>query len=142
MKAYFARYGGVQAYMRGDPGDGGARRQGRDALGAGAPPARALEPNRNLRENARRMAINARIQGTAADVLKLAMIAVDRRLRAEHPGAELLLTVHDELVLEVPAAEIEAVAALVRGEMEAVAELDVPLVAEAGWGATWYDAKG
>ena len=88
------------------------------------------------------MAINARIQGTAADLLKLAMIAVDRRLRAEHPQARLLLTVHDELVLEAPAGEAEAVAAMVRGEMSGVAELAVPLVVDSGIGPTWFDAKG
>jgi DNA polymerase-1 len=98
--------------------------------------------NWNLRENARRMAINARIQGTAADILKLAMIAVDRRLRDEQPGAHLLLTVHDELVLEVPAEQVEAVAQIVKAEMEGVADLKVPLVADAGWGTSWYEAKG
>jgi DNA polymerase I len=98
--------------------------------------------NWNLRENARRMAINARIQGTAADILKLAMIAVDRRLRDEQPGAHLLLTVHDELVLEVPAEQVEPVAAIVKAEMEGVADLKVPLVADAGWGVSWYEAKG
>ena len=88
------------------------------------------------------MAINARIQGTAADLLKLAMVAVDRRLRDEHAGARLLLTVHDELVFEAPRDEVETVAALVREEMEEVAELDVPLVVDVGWGPTWYAAKG
>src|SRR6202035_5425193 len=97
--------------------------------------------NRNLRENARRMAINARIQGTAADLLKLAMIAVDRRLAAEHPGARLLLTVHDELVLEVPEAEAAEIARLVKEEMEGVASLKVPLVVDVGWGKSWYEAK-
>ncbi len=97
--------------------------------------------NYAVRENARRMAINARIQGTAADVLKLAMVAVHGRLAAEHPQARLLLTVHDELVLEVPAAEVEAVAALVEREMEGVAQLSVPLAVETGWGANWYEAK-
>jgi DNA polymerase-1 len=98
--------------------------------------------NWNLRENSRRMAINARIQGTAADILKLAMIAVDRRLRDEQPGARLLLTVHDELVLEVPEEQAEAVAQLVKSEMEGVADLKVPLVVETGFGASWYEAKG
>ena len=97
--------------------------------------------NWNLRENAKRMAINARIQGTAADLLKKAMIAVDRRLRAEVPEAALLLTVHDELVLEAPLARIEAVAALVTTEMETVETLDVPLAVEGGWGADWFEAK-
>jgi DNA polymerase-1 len=98
--------------------------------------------NWNLRENARRMAINARIQGTAADILKLAMIAVDRRLRDEQPGAHLLLTVHDELVLEVPEEQAEAVAQIVKAEMAGVADLKVPLEVESGWGASWYEAKG
>jgi len=97
--------------------------------------------NRALRENAKRMAINARIQGTAADLLKKAMIAIDRRLRREHPDAHLLLTVHDELVFEVPEAEAEPVAKLVKEEMEGVAELAVPLVVDAGWGKSWYEAK-
>ncbi len=142
MKAYFARYGGVQQYMRETVER--AEREGKvETLWGRVRHLPELgSSNFNLRENARRVAINARIQGTAADVLKLAMIAVDRRLRAEHPGARLLLTVHDELVLEVPAGEVEPVAALVRREMESVADLDVPLLAEAGWGPTWYEAKG
>ncbi len=97
--------------------------------------------NFNQRENARRMAINARIQGTAADFLKKAMIAVDRRLCRDYPDACLLLTVHDELVLEVPEGRIEEVGRAVRDEMAGVAELKVPLVVDLGSGSTWYDAK-
>ena len=97
--------------------------------------------NRNLRENARRMAINARIQGTAADLLKMAMVAIDRRLCREHPEARLLLTVHDELLFELPEAEAPAVGELVRREMEGVAQLVVPLLVEIGSGGSWYDAK-
>jgi DNA polymerase-1 len=97
--------------------------------------------NWNLRENARRMAINARIQGTAADILKIAMIRVARRLAEETPAAWLLLSVHDELVLEVPEGEEERVGALVREEMEGVCRLDAPLTAELGWGKSWYEAK-
>jgi DNA polymerase-1 len=96
--------------------------------------------NHNRRENARRMAINARIQGTAADLLKKAMIAVDRELRS-FPEAHLLLTVHDELVLECPVQIVESVSSLVKKEMEGVAVLKVPLVAEIGSGSTWYAAK-
>jgi DNA polymerase-1 len=98
--------------------------------------------NYALRENAKRMAINAPIQGTAADLLKLAMIAVERRLAAEGGRAGLLLTVHDELVLEVPAADADRLAAALREEMEGVASLRVPLEVEVGVGETWYDAKG
>jgi len=142
IAAYFARYAGVQAYMQETLA--AAERDGRVETLYGR--VRYLPDiqsrNWNLRENARRMAINARIQGTAADLMKLAMIAVDRRLRAEHPQARLLLTVHDELVLESPAGEVAAVAALVRHEMEGVAELAVPLLVETGVGPTWFDAKG
>ncbi len=97
--------------------------------------------NYPLRENAKRMAINARIQGTAADLMKLAMIGVDRRLRRELPAARLLLTVHDELVLEGPREEAEALGTVTREEMEGVAELAVPLIVDVGMGETWYDAK-
>ncbi len=97
--------------------------------------------NFHLRENARRMAINARIQGTAADLQKKAMIRLDRRLRDEHPGAHLLLTVHDELVLEVPNGDVEVVAETVVAEMQGVEQLAVPLVVDVDHGPTWYDAK-
>ena len=141
IAAYFARFGGVQEYMRATLE--AAERDGRvETLWGRArylPEVRS--PNHAVRENARRMAINARIQGSAADLLKRAMIAVDRRLGAEHPRARLLLTVHDELVLEAPEAEAGAVAELVRAEMTGAAELAVPLEVEVGLGATWSDAK-
>jgi DNA polymerase-1 len=98
--------------------------------------------NWNLRENAKRMAINARIQGTAADILKKAMVRVERRLLAERSRAALLLTVHDELVLEAPEAEVETVGAWVKEEMEGAERLDAPLQVDVGWGADWYEAKG
>jgi DNA polymerase-1 len=141
IAAYFARYSGVQAYMKETLEM--ADRDGCVATLFGRirhlPDLRSS--NWNLRENARRVAINARIQGSAADILKLAMIAVDRRLAGEVPGARLLLTVHDELVVEAPEARAEEVARLVETEMTGVAALAVPLVAEAGVGPTWYDAK-
>ncbi|MFN7942935.1 MAG: DNA polymerase I [Thermoanaerobaculia bacterium] len=141
IATYFARYGGVQTYMRETLAE--VEKTGRVETLFGR--VRYLpdiqSKNWNLRENARRMAINARIQGTAADLMKLAMIAVDRRLAAEHPRARLLLSVHDELVLEAPAAQAEAVAALVKREMEGVARLAVPLVVDTGIGPNWGEAK-
>ncbi len=141
IEAYFERYPGVQRYM--DDTLAAAAETGKVETLYGRvrwlPELKAK--NYAVRENAKRMAINARIQGTAADLLKLAMIAVDRRLRAEHPEAGLLLTVHDELVLEVPAAEAAAAGELVRAEMTGIAELAVPLVADVGSGPTWYEAK-
>ncbi len=142
IAVYFARYAGVEGYMQETLA--AAERDGRVETLYGR--VRYLpdiqSSNWNLKENARRMAINARIQGTAADLMKLAMIAVDRRLRVEHRQARLLLSVHDELVVEAPAAEAPAVAELVRSEMAGVAELAVPLVVDSGIGPTWFDAKG
>jgi DNA polymerase-1 len=142
ITAYMGQYPGVKRYM--EETLESAERDGKVETLYGRvrwmPDIRSK--NWNLRENARRMAINARIQGTAADILKLAMIAVDRRLRDEQPGAHLLLTVHDELVLEVPEEQAEAVAQIVKAEMQGVADLKVPLVVDAGWGKSWYEAKG
>ena len=141
IAAYLDRYQGVRRYV--EETLQSAEREGKVETLYGRvrwlPDIRSK--NHNLRENARRMAINARIQGTAADLLKQAMIAVDRRLRREHPGARLLLTVHDELLFEVPQAEVEPIARLVRQEMEGVAQLAAPLVVDVGSGTSWYDAK-
>jgi DNA polymerase-1 len=141
IAAYLDRYQGVRRYV--EETLRGAEREGKVETLYGR--VRWLpdiqSKNRNLRENARRMAINARIQGTAADLLKKAMIAADCRLRGEHPRARLLLTVHDELVFELPEAEVEPVAALVRHEMETVANLKVPLRVDIGSGPSWYAAK-
>lgn len=142
IEAYMERYPGVQRYTEQTVEEATENLAVETLYGRirRLPELRARQYT--VRENAKRMAINARIQGTAADLLKLAMIAVDRRLRREHPSSRLLLTVHDELVLEVPRDAIDAVRDLVTDEMEGVARLDVPLVVEAGVGDNWYDAKG
>ena len=85
------------------------------------------------------MALNAPIQGTAADLIKLAMVRVGRRLKAEGLQARLVLQVHDELIVECPEAEAETVKTLLTQEMEGVAQLSVPLVADAAAGKTWAD---
>jgi DNA polymerase-1 len=97
--------------------------------------------NFNLRQAAERIALNTPIQGTAADLIKLAMIRVDGALKEKFPEAKLLLQVHDELIVECPAELASAVAELVSHEMEQVATLRVPLLAEAKWGESWFDAK-
>jgi DNA polymerase-1 len=96
--------------------------------------------NRALRLAAERVATNTPIQGTSADIIKLAMVRVAERLAAEKLASTMVLTVHDELVLEVPLAEKDAAEALVRQTMEAVMPLSVPLKVECGWGANWGDA--
>ena len=87
------------------------------------------------------MTLNTPIQGTAADLIKLAMIRVDKALSENFPEAKLILQVHDELIVECPEAVAEAVAELVSRDMESVAELKVPLTAEAKFGKSWYEAK-
>ena len=97
--------------------------------------------NFNIRSFGERVALNTPIQGTAADIIKLAMIRVDRALRERKLGARLVLQVHDELIVECPLAEREQVTQLLTDEMEHVAKLSVPLLAEAKSGASWYEAK-
>jgi DNA polymerase-1 len=141
IRAYLERYAGVQRYM--DETLASAEAEGKVETLYGR--VRWLpdihSSNRNLRENARRMAINARIQGTAADLMKKAMITLESRLRRDHAETRLLLTVHDELVLEVPDNDLEAVGSAVRQEMEEVEQLAVPLAVDIGHGRSWYDAK-
>ena len=97
--------------------------------------------NFNIRSGAERIALNTPIQGTAADLIKLAMIRVEQALNENFPEAKLLLQVHDELIVECPEAIAPQVAALISREMEGIAALNVPLTAEAKYGKSWYDAK-
>ncbi len=97
--------------------------------------------NFNIRSGAERIALNTPVQGTAADIIKLAMLRVDSALRANFPEAKLLLQVHDELIVECPETIARDVAQLVSREMEQVASLHVPLTAEAKFGKSWFDAK-
>jgi DNA polymerase I len=96
--------------------------------------------NPRVRDMGRRMALNAPIQGSAADVFKLGMIRVDATLQGSDLECRMLLTVHDELVFEVSKQQVEEAADLVKREMEAAYELDVPLRADIGWGANWTEA--
>jgi DNA polymerase-1 len=96
--------------------------------------------NPRVRDMGRRMALNAPIQGSAADVFKLGMIRVDEALRASELDCRMLLTVHDELVFEVAKGRVDEAAALVKGEMESAYELDVPLRADIGRGPNWAEA--
>ena len=98
--------------------------------------------NHNTRAFGERVARNAPIQGTAADIIKIAMVHVDERLTREGLSARLILQVHDELIVEAPAYEMMQVAILLQEEMENAVHLSVPLTAEAAIGETWYDAKG
>jgi DNA polymerase-1 len=140
MEEYFARFGGVRDYLRDIVAE--ARRTGftETILGRRRYLPDLVSDNRQRREMAERMALNAPIQGSAADIIKVAMLNVDRALDAEGLGSRVLLQVHDELVFEVAPGERAALEALVRREMGAAYELSVPLDVSVGLGRTWQDA--
>jgi DNA polymerase-1 len=140
MEEYFLRFGGVRDYLR-DVVDE-ARRSGftETIMGRRRYLPDLTSDNRQRREMAERMALNAPIQGSAADIIKVAMLGVDRALTAEGLRSRMLLQVHDELVLEVAAGERDVVEALVRREMGAACELSVDLDVSVGYGRSWLDA--
>jgi DNA polymerase-1 len=97
--------------------------------------------NANIRKAAEREAINMPIQGTASDIVKIAMLHVDEEFQRERLKAKMLMQVHDELLVEAPNAESERVAEILKREMEKAVELDVPLVVDVGIADNWMDAK-
>ncbi len=141
MDGYFEGFPMIKEYLRAQVDR--ARRDGytETILGRRRYIPELTSGNRRLQGLGERQALNAPIQGSASDVFKVAMIAVDRALR-EHDdlGCRMLLTVHDELVFEVPADRVEDAAALVRDRMEHGVALDVPLMADVGWGPNWAEA--
>ena len=138
---YLANYRGVKAYMKNVVED--ARNCGytQTMFGRRRYIPELKHSNYNIRQGAERMTLNTPIQGTAADLIKMAMIRVDAALREHYPEAKLLLQVHDELIVECPEEIAQQVAKLVSAEMENVAQLKVPLTAEAKIGKSWFDAK-
>ncbi len=141
IESYLSNYRGVKAYMKQVVED--ARQKGYTSTLYGR---RRYIPeltssNFNIRQGAERIALNTPIQGTAADLIKLAMVRVEQALQAQYPEAKLLLQVHDELIVECPEEMASEVAALVSRQMEGVARLHVPLQAEAKWGKSWFEAK-
>ncbi|HWS12770.1 MAG TPA: DNA polymerase I, partial [Rhodocyclaceae bacterium] len=137
---YFARYPGVARYMEATRQAARERGYVETVFGRRLWLPEIRGGNNARRQAAERAAINAPMQGTAADLIKLAMIAVHRWLREQALATRLVLQVHDELVLEVPEAELERVRAELPGLMTGVAELAVPLLVEVGAGANWDEA--
>jgi DNA polymerase I len=140
MDEYFARFGGVRDYLRGIVDD--ARRTGytETILGRRRYLPDLTSDNRQRREMAERMALNAPIQGSAADVIKVAMLKVDDALRSAGLRSRMLLQVHDELVFEVADGERAALESLAREQMAAAAQLSVPLEVSVGIGSSWHEA--
>lgn len=140
MEEYFVRFGGVRDYLASVVEE--ARKSGytETILGRRRYLPDLNSDNRQRRDMAERMALNAPIQGSAADIIKLAMIGVDRALTAQQLRSRLLLQVHDELVVEVAAGEAGAVEQVLREQMGSAAELAVPLDVSVGTGTNWRDA--
>ena len=142
MEAYFATFPGVRKYMDEVVEKAKAAGYVETLFHRRRDLPELKSSNFNMRSFGERVALNMPIQGTAADVMKLAMVAVHRRLKAENFRARLVLQVHDELIVECPESEAETVAKLLTEEMENVVRLSVPLTADAHWGKNWLEAKG
>lgn len=141
IRSYFERYAGVRKFI--DATIEEVRRTGvtRTLFGRERPIPDISSRNANARGFAERTAVNSPLQGTAADLIKLAMIRIDRGLIAGGFQTRMLLQVHDELLFESPPEEVQPVSALVKKEMEQVCRLEVPLLADLGVGENWRDAK-
>ncbi len=137
---YFLKYPGVRQYY--DRTIQEARRLGyvKTLFGRKRPVPELLSPSSQRNAFGQRLAMNSPVQGTAADIIKLAMINIHRRLKEERLDCRMILQVHDELVFEVKAGEVERVKELVKAEMEGVVSLEVPLVVEVGVGSNWAEA--
>ena len=140
MDSYFAKYHGVRDYMKRIVEQAKADGYVTTLFGRRRDLPELKSSNFNLRSFGERVALNMPIQGTAADIIKAAMVRVDARMRAEGLEAKLLLQVHDELIVECPAAEAETVRAILIEEMEHVVDYRVPLLVDAKIGASWAEA--
>jgi DNA polymerase-1 len=140
IEAYFARFQGVKAFLDKTIADAKGNGYVTTMLGRRRPIPELRSGDPAQRGMGERMAMNTPIQGTAADVIKLAMLAVRRRLAAEKMTAKMILQVHDELIFEVAEAEVEAVRKIVVEEMERVVSLAVPLRVDVGVGKNWREA--
>jgi DNA polymerase-1 len=139
INAYFTRYRGVKDYLDASLAETRKTEGARTLFGRNRPIPEINSTQFQQRNFAERTALNSPLQGTAADLIKLAMITIDRRLTEEKFEAKMILQVHDELLFEAPVAERERLEELVRTEMEQVHELSVPLVVEIGVGPNWRD---
>ena len=141
IEDYYNTYKGVRRYMEEVPLR--AREHGyvRSIYGRIRPLPGISDRNANIRKAAEREAINMPIQGTASDIVKIAMLKVDEEFKREGLDAQLLMQVHDELLVETPAAEAEHVAEVLKREMEGAVSLDVPLIVDVGIADNWMDAK-
>jgi len=140
MEDYFARFGGVRDYLRSVVEQAKRDTYTETSFGRRRPFPDLASPNRTLRANAERAALNAPIQGTAADIIKIAMIRIEARMRTARLASRMLLQIHDELMFEVVAGEWAELESIVREEMGGAADLAVPLEVHVGQGPNWNAA--
>jgi DNA polymerase-1 len=140
MEEYFERFGGVRDYLQSVVAAARRTEYTATVLGRRRYLPDLMSSNRQRREMAERMALNAPIQGSAADIIKVAMLDVEAALDSLGLRSRMLLQVHDELVLEIVAGEVESVAGLVRDKMSHAVDLSVPLAVSVGVGRTWHEA--
>ena len=141
IKSYLAHYSGIDSYMKSIVEQAREKGYAVTMFGRRRYLPELTTGNFNTRAFGERVARNMPIQGTAADIIKIAMVNVDNRIKAEGLSSRLILQVHDELIVEAPADEAMRVTMLLQEEMEKAVSLSVPLIAEASVGETWYDAK-
>lgn len=141
IKGYLANYSGVAAFMENAKQSAKDKGYAETYFGRRRYLPELAESNAIRRGFGERVAMNMPIQGTAADIIKIAMIRVYERLKDEYPDAKLIMQVHDELIIEAPEKDAEKVAALLKETMENACELSVPLTVEVACGKTWYDTK-
>ena len=141
IRRYFEKYPGVKRFMEEAAEEGKTRGYAETLMGRRRYLPELQSTKQVVREFGKRAAMNTPVQGTAADIIKLAMVRVDESLRREKLRSRLILQVHDELLLECPPDEVERASVLLRDAMEHVIALAVPLEADVHEGANWADAK-
>ena len=141
IRRYFERYPGVQAYLKGCVAQAKEKGYAQTIYGRRRPMPELMSSNYNTRSFGERVAMNMPIQGSAADIIKIAMVRVDRALKEAGYRGRLVLQIHDELIVDAPAEEAEGIQRLMEACMEQVADLKVKLIAEAATGQSWYDTK-
>ena len=141
IKDYLRTYSGVKQYMEDTIAFGKEHGYVQTLFGRRRYLPELTASNHNLKAFGERVAMNTPIQGTAADIIKIAMVRVHRRLAAEGMKSRLVLQIHDELIVESPVEENEKAAAILREEMEGAVQLSVPMSVEAKVGKTWFEAK-
>ncbi|HSH59969.1 MAG TPA: DNA polymerase, partial [Acidimicrobiales bacterium] len=142
LDAYFLAFPNVRAYMEATVAEARQRGYTETLMGRRRPIPELSSPNPRIRQAGERQAMNAGIQGLAADIFKVALVALDQRIEAEGARSRLVLHVHDEVILEVPPDEHDAMAELVVATMAGACELSVPLEVNLSFGGSWAEAKG